>query len=56
MMELISINKELLESSERLKNASTELFSLAREKAEAEKAYRIELYRAIMELKDKWSG
>ena len=52
MMELISINKELLESSERLKNASTELFALAREKAQAEKAYRIALYKAIMELKD----
>lgn len=50
-MEITSINKELLDSSERLKNASNELFKLAREKAEAERDYRRALHHAIMELK-----
>lgn len=50
-MELTSINKELLESSKRLKDASNELFKLAKEKAETERDYRIALHKAIMKLK-----
>ena len=52
-MELSSITHELHESARRLRNGSSELFTLAREKAEAEKTYRLALMRAIVGLKDE---
>ena len=51
-MELTDMTKELHDSTQRLKQAESELYKLAREKAEAEREYRQALHRAIMEYKD----
>mgnify|MGYP001063028588 CR=1 FL=1 len=51
-MELHNITSELRTAAERLRNSSSELFHLARERAEAEKNYRIALAREIVKLKD----
>ena len=51
-MELHSITAELREAATRLRNSSNELFHLAKERAEAEKDYRIALARKIVMLKD----
>ena len=52
-MELASINTELREAAQRLRNGSSELFKLAKEKAEAEREYRIALNVQIVKLKDE---
>ncbi len=52
-MELTNITNELMDSSNRLKSAGQQLFTLAREKAEAERTYRMALHQAIMQLRDQ---
>ncbi len=51
-MELTDITQELLDGSNRLKSASKELYKLAREKAEAEREYRIALHHSIIGYKN----
>ena len=51
-MELTNINRELYQAAKRLREGGKELFHLARERAEAEKAYRMALAKEIVMLKD----
>jgi len=51
-MELNDITKELYTSSQRLSKGANELFTLAKEKAEAERDYRLALAKEIVLLKD----
>lgn len=48
-MELVDINKELLSCIKNLRDSSNKIFTLAAEKAEAEKAYRKALQQSILE-------
>lgn len=50
-MELTEINKELLEASRRLQKGSKTIFSLAKNKAEAEAEYRRALAIEILDLR-----
>jgi hypothetical protein len=52
-IELTSITKMMLETSERLDKASRSLYKMAKKKAESEKLYRIALMREIMQLKEE---
>lgn len=52
MLEVTEINKELLEASRRLQNGSKKIFSLAKNKAEAEQKYRRALAVEILTLRD----
>lgn len=50
-MELQSVIKQMQQTAERLRNATQEIFKLAREKAEAEQLYRVELAKEIARLR-----
>ena len=52
-MEQITIAKELRQVGDRLRQGSTEIFNMAKLKAETERDYRIALAKAIMDLKQK---
>lgn len=49
--ELMKLTKEIYNVSQRLQKASTELYKLSREMAEAEKLYRMELSKEITRLR-----
>lgn len=51
-MELMNITKEIMETAQRLRNASTEIFFIGKAKAESERAYRRALMMEIMKLKE----
>ena len=50
-MELVDLTREIYDSANRLKNGSSEIFKLAKEKAEKERDYRRALAVEIMRLK-----
>lgn len=50
-MEVVSTVESLKEATERLSNASKQVFKMARLRAESERAYRIELSKQIMTLR-----
>jgi hypothetical protein len=50
-MEIVRIAKEIYETKKRLNIAASEIFTLARERAETEKAYKIALRHEILKLK-----
>ena len=52
-MELTNINKELLDSTREARELAKQLPILAREVAETEKYYRLQLMREILELKEQ---
>jgi hypothetical protein len=52
-MELTNINKELLQSTREARELAKQLPILAREVAETEKYYRLQLMREIMELREQ---
>jgi hypothetical protein len=52
-VELINITKELYETKQRLNIASKEIFTLAKNRAETEKAYKIALRKEILKLKSE---
>lgn len=51
-MELVRINRQLLESADDLKRGARIIFRYAREFAEAEREYRVRLAKKAMELRD----
>jgi hypothetical protein len=51
-MELTRITQEMYETKQRLNIASKEIFTLAKDRAETEKAYKIALRQEILRLKD----
>ncbi len=52
-MELIDINKQLFESAGELRNGARLIFRYARAYAEAEREYRVQMAKKIMELRDR---
>lgn len=51
-MELVDITREIYESANRLKNGSSEIFKLAKDKAEKERTYRKALAIEILTLRE----
>jgi hypothetical protein len=52
-MELQKITKEMYETKQRLNTAASKIFTLAKERAETEKAYKIALRQEILRLKEE---
>ena len=52
-MELHKLTHELHQSSKRLSQGANEIFTAAKEKAEAEQKYRVALAKEIMRLKEE---
>ncbi|QDI90228.1 hypothetical protein EPH95_02780 [Salicibibacter halophilus] len=52
-MEFQSITKEMYTTSQRIDKASKEVFKLAKERAEAERSYRIALHQEIIHLRNE---
>lgn len=50
-MELIVVTQELYAATQRLQNASKEVFRMAQRKSETEHVYRMELAKRIIELR-----
>lgn len=50
-MELLQLNKEMYEVSQRLKNAAGEIYRLANRRAETERTYRLHLAQEITRLR-----
>lgn len=50
-MELVDINREIYDATQRLRDGSKKLFSLARKAAEGERSYRKALSMEIMKLR-----
>ncbi|GAB7387385.1 hypothetical protein BSNK01_12210 [Bacillaceae bacterium] len=53
MLDLIEISKEVYEVSQRLEKASKNLYKLAKEKAESERDYRMNLAKEIVRLREE---
>lgn len=51
MIELSSITNDLYRASQRLENASVELFKMGNEKVESEKIYRVKMAQEMLTLK-----
>lgn len=51
-MELIQLTKEIYDVSQRLDKSSRTLYNLAKDKADAERTYRIKLAQKIMEIRE----
>lgn len=52
-MELIQITSEIYAVSQRLGEASKKIFSLGKDKAEAERTYRVKLAQELLKLKSE---
>lgn len=50
-MELLQLNKEIYEISQRLQKAASEIYKLAKKRADAERAYRLQLAQEITRLR-----
>jgi hypothetical protein len=50
-MELTKVTEQMLKTTEKLRNATSAIFTLARQKAEAEETYRIEKAKEIARLR-----
>lgn len=50
-IDLYSVVQQMQQTSQKLRNATSEIFRLAREKAEAEERYRVELAKEIARLR-----
>ena len=50
-MELIQVTQQLLEANQRLSKATKEVFKMARERAQTEKVYRMELAKQMTRLR-----
>jgi enoyl-CoA hydratase/carnithine racemase len=50
-MELTSVTEQMMQTAEKLRNAASAIFTLTREKAEAEELYRVELAKEIARLR-----
>lgn len=52
-MEPLKITEQIMETAKRLRNASTEIFFIGKEKAETERSYRRGLMMEILKLKEQ---